>query len=89
MSDIKYDNDFNKQELIRQAATEGENLEKETHVARTEVDEMLDPTLDELEAVEIGDNNHDDRSAFVHRTKEEALKQYVADGVNRKNKGHN
>lgn len=84
MSDIKHDNEFNKHELIDPVGTEGENQLKETRdfedINIAEEIDYVDPSLDEIEA-----QSGEVQPKF--RNKEEALKQYLQDEMDRKAKG--
>lgn len=85
MSDIKHDHDFNEHELVQPTVPQGENLDTSEVVKQEDVN-IIDPSLDDLE----NQVNPDNREEFQHRTKEEALKQYLADGLDRhQTKGHN
>lgn len=91
MSDIKFDGDFEEHELVHPTGHQGENLDTQEAVDREDVNlkdpSLIDPSLDEIEEMEDPDAR---RSRFEHRTKEEALKQYMQDGLDRRNtKGHN
>ena len=85
MSDIKHDNDLSKHELVQPTASEGENQLKATSdfedVNPSEDFDYVDPSLDDIEAIERKEVNP------RLRTKEEALKMYLQDELDRKSKG--
>lgn len=86
MIDNRHDNDYKEYDLIDTETQEVEIIESEEVIDKEDVN-LVDPTLDELEAMDSVELNRDD---FVHRTKEESLKQYLADAMDRRNtKGHN
>lgn len=87
MSDIKHDRDLATHELVQPTAAEGENQLKATSdfedVNPNEDFDYVDPSLDEIES--LGGDEVNPRE----RTKEQALKQYLQDEIDRKAKGHN
>lgn len=88
MPDIKHDNDFREQEVVEQTNVESEKATEKVEAANEETFEKNDvnyvnPSLDDIEDFD------QQRERMKTRTKEQALREYIADNAFRNQQNGN